>query len=125
MTPTNKLTASGIEHKVAQLINQAPFFGDADEFKRRNRPSDGMIPAHEGFNPMKHPNRGATNHDERLIDHVEFAVGESPTQICFHRPAPCGGFAHPRIKNCIPTTTRPLGSTHRNTGVAQNRIGSL
>lgn len=86
--PVRHLLAGLAQHPGAQGFDQAGFFGNRDEFQRRDLPTGGVGPAQQGFHAA-HPAAGGLH--LRLVVDIQLLVGDGVVQVALQLHALGGG----------------------------------
>ena len=108
--PARSLAAGGVEHPLADFLDQAGLLGDRDELRRRDHAAARMPPAQERLAANDFL---AADIDERLIMDRETAFDHGGAHVVFELAAGIGFGLHPHLEEAVDATARGLGGIHR------------
>src|ERR1700722_12415607 len=89
--PFHAFHAGLAQDPAAEVDDQAHVLGDRNDVDRRNRAAHRMIPSQQGFAGSYAP---GFEIDERLIEQLEFLVGQRPAQVEVQNAARLDGLRH-------------------------------
>ena len=107
------------QNPFAELVDQAGFFGDRHEIRRRNHAAHGMAPAHQRFAAG---DAVVLQAEARLVVDLEAAVRDRLAQIQLQRAARPDLRVHVRLEEAIGAPAGGLGRIHRQIGVLQDLV---
>ena len=117
--PSSELAATFHQSPVAQRLDQVGLFCDRDELPRRDPPSLGVPPAHEGFNAT---DPAARNLHLRLIMQFQLPPCERSAQCVFDLDALGRLVSHRGRVELEALSAVRLDSMHGDVGVAQQCV---
>ena len=119
--PLHAFHAGLAQDPAAEIDDQAHVLGDRNDVDRGNRAAHRMIPAQQRF-AGRYP--AGFEIDQRLIEQLEFLVGQRLAQVQFQNAARLDGLRHLVAEEAEGAAAVRLGAIERHVGVLQQRIGA-
>src|SRR3954447_1518280 len=119
--PFHAFHAGFAQNPAAEIHDQAHVFRNRDDIDRRNGAANRMIPAQQRFT-RPYPSR--LEIDERLIEQLEFLVGQRLAQVQLQNTAGFDDLGHFVAEEAESAAAVRLGAIQRHVGVLQERIGA-
>lgn len=114
-----QLATGGPQHPLADRLDQAGLFGDADETPRHQQALLGMLPTHQRLDTA-HP--AAHQVDDRLVVQAELVVGQRQAQAVFDLQPVDGGIVHFLVEELEVVPPGHLGVVHGGIGILHQRL---
>ena len=111
-----RIDAGPAQHPVAELDDQAGFFGERNEIGRRDQAALRMVPAHQGF---ERDDLVAGDVADRLIVDFEFVALQRRPQVEFQQAPGLRAGIHPGFEEAIGAAAVGLGAIEREIGILQ------